>query len=148
MVLETDAYMLKKLVLFLLIGLSSGMMAQSRSTMPQRSAEETAMKQTEMLVRELGITDSMTYDTIYRMHLKYERMRMRSNTRQDHLIYLQGITDELKGILTAEQFNQFMNTQLNPESHRPMRPQTNVQRQGASADSIRRQQPIRQQVRL
>ena len=60
----------------------------------QRTPEEEALKQTMRLVRELGIQDSVRFDTLYRMHLK-QRM--------------QAIYDELKVLLTPEEFERFMN---------------------------------------
>ncbi len=49
---------------------------------PQRKPEEVAKKQTEMLVRELSICDSAKIDTLYRLHLKYARMRQKQYPRR------------------------------------------------------------------
>ena len=78
-----------------------------------RTAEEIAKKQTHRLVRELDIKDSLQIDTLYKMHLKYARMRVKSNTRREDLERLMSMTEELKGILTEEQYNTFMNKQVN-----------------------------------
>ena len=40
--------------------------AQEQSCVPRRTAEERAMKQTEMLARDLNISDSIVRDTLSR----------------------------------------------------------------------------------
>ncbi len=72
------------------------------------------MKQTEMLSRELGITDSLTRDTLYRVHLRYVKMRQISNTRAEDLERMQAFYAELKQILTPQQYEQFMHQQMFP----------------------------------
>lgn len=79
---------------------------------PQRTSEEIAHKQTEMLSRELELTDSLQRDSIYRIHLRYIRMRMQSNTRAEELKRMLSLYSELEKILTAEQYDRFMNKQL------------------------------------
>lgn len=110
-----------KRILFILI-LSSfvlGVHAQEKRSHPQRTPADIARKQTEMLVRELNITDSVQRDTLYRMHLKYANMRSQHCTRADILNLMMAIQEELKNILSPEQFEAFMNRQLNhqPRSH-------------------------------
>ena len=90
------------------------------SDRPQRKPEEIAQKQTEMWVRELSICDSAKIDSIYRLHLKYARMRMLSNTRAEDLSRLQCLYAELQQILSKEQYERFMNHQMQG----PRRPQT------------------------
>ena len=87
---------------------------------PRRTPEEIARKQTEMLIRDLEIKDSMQIDTIYRIHLRYARLRQVSNTRAEHLERVQQMYNELRQVLTQEQYDRFMNQQL--ES--PRRPQS------------------------
>ncbi len=94
-------------------------MPPEQSPMPQRTPEEEAMKQTEMLVRELGLTDEVQRDTLYRMHLKFARLRRTHHTRMDMMNQMTQMTEELKGILTQEQFDRFMNRQMSPEPRRP-----------------------------
>lgn len=77
--------------------------------MPPRTAEEEAMKQTERLTRELEISDTLTRDTLYRLHLKYAVLRRQGLTRAQHLQYMQQATEELSHILSEEQFGRFMN---------------------------------------
>ena len=76
---------------------------------PQRTPEEEAIKQTTRLVRELDIRDSTRIDTIYRMHLKYARIRQRGLTRAQNMERMQSIYSELKVLLTEKEFDRFMN---------------------------------------
>ena len=75
----------------------------------QRTPEEEALKQTTRLVRELGIRDSVRIDTIYRMHLKYARVRQKGLTRAENMERMNAIYAELKNLLTPEEFERFMN---------------------------------------
>lgn len=76
---------------------------------PQRTPEEEALKQTTRLVRELGIKDSVRIDTLYKMHLKYARFRQKGLSRGENMERMQAIYNELKQLLTAEEFERFMN---------------------------------------
>lgn len=89
---------------------------------PQRLPEEYAMKQTEMVCRELNITDSVQRHKIFCMHLKYAEMRQVSNTRMEAFERLQAMMEDLKGILTAEQYDRFMNQQITPGPRTPQKP--------------------------
>ena len=103
---------MKKLLSLLSIALFSGfMMAQEPVSEPrqQRTPQEEALKQTMRLVRELGITDSVRIDTLYRMHLKYALVRQKGLTRAQNLERMQAIHNELKNLLTPEEFERFMN---------------------------------------
>ena len=75
----------------------------------QRTPEEDALKQTTRLVRELSIRDSVRFDTLYRMHLKYARQRQQGLTRAQNIEHMQAIYGELKNLLTEKEFDQFMN---------------------------------------
>lgn len=75
----------------------------------QRTPEEEATQQTERLIRELGIQDSARIDTLYRMHLKYARVRQKGLTRAENMERMNAIYAELKLLLTPEEFEQFMN---------------------------------------
>ena len=90
--------------------LSLGLWAQeSVENRPQRTPEEEALKQTVRLVRELNIKDSVRFDTIYRMHLKYARFRQKGLSRAENMERMQAIYAELKLLLTPEEFERFMN---------------------------------------
>lgn len=101
----------KRLFIFLFIALSAGlMMAQEPvSDRPQRTPEDEALKQTVRLVRELDIKDSVRFDTIYKMHLKYARVRQKGLTRAQEMERMNAIYGELKTLLTEKEFDQFMN---------------------------------------
>ena len=103
--------MIKRLFIFLFISLSAGlMMAQEPvSDRPQRTPEDEAIKQTVRLVRELDIKDSVRFDTIYKMHLKYARVRQKGLTRAQEMERMNAIYAELKRLLTEKEFDQFMN---------------------------------------
>ena len=86
---------------------------------PKRTPEEIAQKLNSMLVRELGLTDSVQIDTLYRMHLKYARMRALSNTHAEDLERRLAMDAELKGILTPEQYERFQNRQVDDKPRHP-----------------------------
>lgn len=111
---------MKKISIILLSLLFAGAMwAQNPvSERPQRTPEEEALTQTTRLVRELNITDSVRFDTIYRMHLKYARIRQKGLSRAENMSRLQSIYDELRLLLTPEEFERFMNH----PAERPRRP--------------------------
>lgn len=79
----------------------------------QPTPEEIAQKQTEMLLRDLDIKDSLLADTIYRIHLRYVELRQVSNTRAEHLERIQQMYAEFQQVLSQEQYDRFMNQQLN-----------------------------------
>lgn len=109
--------------LLLLASFLTFLRAQER---PQRTPEDIALKQTEMLVRELGIQDSVVRDTLFRMHLKFAQKRAISNTRAEALQYMQEANMELQQILTPEQYQQYMNQQVNYAPHRHRAPYNRI----------------------
>ena len=95
---------------FLAVALRVGALwAQEAMNRPQRTPEEEALMQTTRLVRELGITDSVRADTIYKMHLHYARIRQKGLTRAENMERMQSIQKELKNLLTPDEFERFMN---------------------------------------
>ncbi len=99
---------------YILIGLalfSLSLFAQ-KSRPPRRTAEDIASKQTEMLVRELEINDNALRDTLFRMHLKYAELQLISNTRNEAIQRMVQMQAELKNILSPEQYEAFMNCQV------------------------------------
>ena len=96
---------------------------------PQRTPEEEAAKQTTRLTRELDITDSARIDTLFRMHVKYARMRRQGLTRAQNMERLQSFHAELKSLLTPDEFERFMNHPV----EQPRRPRgANVVQQKAT----------------
>ncbi|MBQ2068156.1 MAG: hypothetical protein II457_04465 [Paludibacteraceae bacterium] len=106
--------------------------AQEADVRPQRTPEEEAVKQTTRLTRELGITDSSRIDTIYRMHLKYARIRQKGLSRAENMERMQAIYGELKLLLTPDEFDRFMNH----PAEQPRRPRgASMQQRPAAAPS-------------
>ena len=99
---------------------------------PHRTPQEEALKQTTRLVRELGIRDSVRFDTLYRMHLKYALVRQQGLTRAQNFQRMQSIHDELKVLLTTEEFERFMNH----PAEQPRRPHGANRMMPASATPI------------
>ena len=122
--------MIKKLLSLLCCALFAGsLMAQEPANRPQRTPEEEASKQTERLVRELGIRDSVRIDTIYRMHLKYAQIRQKGLSRAENMERMQSIYNELKRLLSTAEFERFMNH----PAEQPRRPRgANVVQQKAA----------------
>ena len=84
----------------------------------QKTPEIMAKKQTEMMVRELQITDSVQREQLYAFHLKYAQSHRDSVTRREDLARLQAMTTELQSLLTEEQFNRFMDKRIDASDHR------------------------------
>ena len=109
---------MKNILLVLLLTVSSVVvMAQNDDFRPSRTPEEEALKQTEMLSRELTLNEQQR-DTVYKIHLKYARMRQISNTRAEGLARLNAMTKELLSIMTPEQREAFLNKQIEPHPRR------------------------------
>lgn len=104
--------------LLLLVLVARAIHAQER-IIPEQTPEELAQKQTEMMVRDLDIADTAVRDTLYRLHLKYARMRKPSSTREEGHRLMMQLTEELKSILTPAQFNKFISLRA---KHAPRRP--------------------------
>lgn len=98
---------MKKLVLFLMVALftTSGLFAQQRQ---RATPEERAKRQTEALVKELGLTTEQK-DKVYEINLKYAQPRTNTaNTdrekRREEFQKLQKEKDDaIKAVLTDEQ---------------------------------------------
>lgn len=130
--------MIKKLSLLFFAALFTGSVtAQEPADHPrvQRTPQEEALKQTTRLVRELGIHDSARIDTIYKMHLKYARFRQKGLTRAENMERMQAIYDELKHLLSPEEFERFMNH----PAEQPRRPQGASSAPGRQAPPTPRQ---------
>ena len=94
-------------------------MSAQKSNYPQRTATDIALKQTKMLVDELNITDTLLCHRLFQLHLKYAQMRDISNTRNEALQRMMQLQEELKNLLSPEQFEAFINRQLNHNSRIP-----------------------------
>lgn len=101
--------MLRFLYIVLLLAFVAVSVLAQESRIPQRTPIDIARKQTEMLIRELDIHDSLMRDTLYKMHLKYARLQFHSTSRDEAGKTLQLLFEELKNILTTEQYERFVN---------------------------------------
>lgn len=88
----------------------------------RRTPEETAEKQTEMLVRNLDITDSLTRDTLYRIHLHFALQRHPHPTPEEVAQYRDSLSQALRGILTPEQYQLFLDSRNKPNPRYPQPP--------------------------
>ena len=103
---------MKRIISIVFIALFTGSLSAQEtveSPRPQRTPQEEAMKQTTRLVRELGIKDSVRFDTLYRMHLKYAILRQKGLTRAQNMDRMMSIQKELERLLTPSEFERFMN---------------------------------------
>ena len=87
-----------------------------------RTPEETAEKQTEMLVRNLDITDSLTRDTLYRIHLHFALQRRLHSTPEEVALYRDSLFRALRTILTPEQYQLFLDSRNKPDPRYPQPP--------------------------
>lgn len=101
------SYCLRILLVLCLAMVGLLVYAQESAYMPRRTAEERAMKQTEMLVRDLNINDSLLRDTLYRVHLRYAKSREQVNNRAEAVERMNRLLGELKEILSPQQFERF-----------------------------------------
>lgn len=113
---------MRQLIYIPLILLSSLLLHAQDENYPRRTANDIANKQTEMLVRELGIHDSVIRDTLFHMYLKYAKMSIVSNTRNEAIQRLLQMQEELRLILTPEQYTTFMNRQMGNHPRIPHHP--------------------------
>ena len=119
------------LLISLIIPACGIIMAQGpRHESHQRSAEECALKQTRMMVHELNIKDSAQYRALFDMHLKYARLREGGCSRAQMMTYMEQSNKELKKILTKEQYDAYMNKQIQYGPHSPQQPVGRFANQG------------------
>lgn len=112
------------MVVLFLIGIRALASAQEFNPTPRRTAEERAMKQTEMLIRDLNIQDSVLRDTIYRVHLRYARKRDQATNRTEVVECINSLLAELKDILTPAQYERL---QTIPQRHGARVPQSETE---------------------
>ncbi len=110
---------MKRLFLFSLSAVITGMLFGQ--TAPQRTAEDEARKQTAMMIRDLCLTDSLQKDTLYRLHVKFARLRRQLSSRYDRSATHHLFINELKGILTDEQYRRFVRLQADSLPRHPRR---------------------------
>ncbi len=113
--------MSRKMFIFTFL-FAGAFMAFGQSPYIRRTPEEMARKQTEMLVRDLGITDTLVRDTIYEVHLRFARMRHPNPTPEEVVQYRDSLSQALRGILTPGQYRLFLNSRNKPNPRYPQPP--------------------------
>ncbi len=76
----------------------------------QRTPEQEAAKHTEMMKRDLQLSEEQV-DTIYRLNLKYAKLRRLASSREALFQNLDNKRQELKNLLTPSQYEQYINQQ-------------------------------------
>jgi hypothetical protein len=94
------------LSLFLCLGLS--IHSQDNVSVPQRTPEQEAVKQTEKIQQELNLTPDQIKQ-VYEINLRYARERQVSNTRSQAMERIKNKNIEMQRILTENQYNQLQN---------------------------------------
>ncbi|MFT3752716.1 MAG: hypothetical protein QM800_07510 [Paludibacter sp.] len=88
-------------VLFLL-NLALFVNGQDNSTIPQRTPEQEAAKQTEKLQQELNLTQDQAKQ-VYEINLRYARERQISNTRSEAVERMKNKNADIQRVLSVEQ---------------------------------------------
>lgn len=94
------------LSLFLCLGLP--IRSQDNTSVPQRTPEQEAVKQTEKIQQELNLTPDQIKQ-VYEINLRYARERQVSNTRSQAMERIKNKNTEMQRILTENQYNQLQN---------------------------------------
>ena len=96
---------MKTRIVYLLFALLGGisLMAQQAEGKPQRTPQQIAERQTERLQRDVNLTEQQR-DTVYAIHLKYAERRRENEDRSHVMIRMDSLREDLKGVLTDEQF--------------------------------------------
>lgn len=85
------------------------------SSLPQRTPEQEAVKQTEKMQQELNLNTNQA-KLIYQINLKYARQRQISNTRSESIERMKNKNSEIEKILTSEQNNQLQSKRFERSS--------------------------------
>jgi hypothetical protein len=84
------------------------MFSQESVGIPQQSAEQEAVKQTEKLKQELQLNAEQA-KRIYEINLRYERKRQISNTRSEAIQRIKNKNTEIERVLNEDQKNALQN---------------------------------------
>jgi len=96
---------IKILLLSLFLSLGLSIRSQDNVSVPQRTPEQEAVKQTEKIQQELNLT-SEQIKQVYEINLRYARERQVSNTRSQAMERIKNKNTEMQRILTENQYNQ------------------------------------------
>ena len=89
-------------ILLFFLTLTLPMQSQENLVVPQRTPEQEAIKQTEKMQQELGLTPQQTKQ-VYEINLKYARERQVSNTRSEAVERMKNKNADIQRVLTTEQ---------------------------------------------
>ena len=89
-------------IVFFLLTLILPIYGQENLTVPKRTPEQEAVKQTEKLQQELNLNQDQA-NHIYEINLRYARERQISNKRSEALERMKNKNAEIKQILSSEQ---------------------------------------------
>lgn len=82
--------------------------SQDNISVPQRTPEQEAVKQTEKIQQELNLTPNQIKQ-VYEINLRYARERQVSNTRSEAMERIKNKNSDMQLILTENQYNQLQN---------------------------------------
>jgi len=99
---------LKIIVLLLIFSCPAINFAQENTSIPERTPELEAAKQTEKMQQELNLSAEQTRQ-VHEVNLKYARARKISNTRMEAIQRIKDKEVELSRILSAEQHSVLQN---------------------------------------
>lgn len=124
---------MKKLLVFIMVSVFAlgSVFAQQREPRKRATPEDMAKRQTEMLAKELKLTDEQK-EKIYEINLKYTQPRKqegdrtdREKRREEFRKFHQERTDSINSVLTDEQKKKFEEHQKKmqdrPRGHRNRR---------------------------
>ena len=107
---------LKTIFLTLLVSiLTIQTYSQDNNSTPERTPEQEAVKQTEKLQNELRLS-SQQAKQVHEINLKYARERQNSNSRSEALQRLKKKYDDLKKVLSIDQYSRLQNKQYERSS--------------------------------
>ncbi|OIP81783.1 MAG: hypothetical protein AUK44_09330 [Porphyromonadaceae bacterium CG2_30_38_12] len=145
---------LKFRVLIFIFIFSSSLFCQELSTVPERSPEQEALKQTEKLQQELHLTIEQAR-RVHEINLKYARERQASNSRSDAIRRVKEKESDLTRILNDSQREVLQNKRYERSSFQPAQitnmgiaPTTRTQRSAIpSMQEQKRTEKTRQSIR-
>lgn len=77
-----------------------------------RSPETEALRQTERMKNDLNLTPTQE-KLVYNINLKYEKERQQSNSRSEALERIRNKNEELRKVLTEQQYSQLQSKRYN-----------------------------------
>jgi len=102
MFVRMKTYKIVLVILFLLTVALPEVYSQENSTVPKRTPEQEASKQTDKLQQELNLSQSQA-NHVYEINLRYARERQISNKRSEALERMKNKNAEIKQVLNPEQ---------------------------------------------